>query len=157
MNWRQAMRRFAKDRGGATAMEFTFVMLPMIILVFGIIQFGGILYLKNDMKNAARDAGRRMAADYMCFNGGPVQCGSQTPNYVEDFACNYLGDWTPAFEVTASETDTADGTDMEVTIRTDMGAAAFVDLLGIFQGRTMTATAILRREYEPESPPPPCP
>ena len=39
---------------------------------------------------------------------------------------------------------------MQVTIETDMGAAAIVDLLGIFEGRTMSATAILRREYEPE-------
>ncbi len=68
-------------------MEFTFVMMPMIVLVFGIIQFGGILFLKNDMQNAARDAARRMAAGYMCFDGGAVQCGAQTPNYVEDFAC----------------------------------------------------------------------
>ena len=76
---------------------------------------------------------------------------------MEDFACSYLSDWTPTFDVTVSETDTVDGTDMEVTIRTDMGAAAYVDLFGIFQGRTLSATAILRREYEPESPLPPCP
>ena len=157
MTWRNAVRCFSGDRSGATAMEFTFVMIPMIALVFGIIQFGGILFLKNDMQNAARDAARRMAAGYMCFDGGAVQCGAQTPNYVEDFACSYLSDWTPTFDVTVSETDTVDGTDMEVTIRTDMGAAAYVDLFGIFQGRTLSATAILRREYEPESPLPPCP
>jgi hypothetical protein len=56
-----------------------------------------------------------------------------------------------------SETDSPDGTDMAVTITTDMGAAAFVDLFGLFEGRTMSATAILRREYEPETPLPPCP
>lgn len=155
--WRTAARRFAADQSGATAMEFTFVMLPMIVLVFAIIQFGGILFLKNDMQNAARDASRRMAASYLCFQGGPVQCGAQTPNYVEDFACGYLGDWTPAFAVDVSETDSPDGTDMAVTITTDMGAAAFVDLFGLFEGRTMSATAVLRREYEPETPLPPCP
>lgn len=157
MSWRDAVRRFAKNRSGATAMEFTFVMIPMIILLFGIIQFGGILFLKNDMQNAARDAARRMAAGYMCFDGGAVQCGSHSANYVEDFACSYLSDWTSSFDVTVSETDTVDGTDMEVAITTDMGAAAIVDLFGLFQGRTLGANAILRREYEPESPPPPCP
>ena len=55
MTWRNAVRCFSGDRSGATAMEFTFVMIPMIALVFGIIQFGGILFLKNDMQNAARD------------------------------------------------------------------------------------------------------
>jgi hypothetical protein len=85
----------------------------------------------------------------MCFNGATVQFGAQTPNYVEDFACSYLSDWTSTFEVTVSETDTIDGT--------DMGAATYVHLIGIFQGRTLSANAILRREYEPESQPPPCP
>jgi hypothetical protein len=157
MRWCDTAWRFVKDHSGATAMEFTMVIMPMIILIFGIVQFGGILYLKNDMQNAARDAGRRMAVGYMCFDGSPVQCGGQIPNYVEDFACSYLSDWAPTFEVTVSETDSVDGTDMEVTIRTDMGAAAIVDLFGIFQGRTLSANAVLRREYEPESPPPPCP
>ena len=55
----------------------------------------------------------------------PGPFGGQTPNTVEDFACSYLSDWTPAFEVSVSETDTVDGTDMEGTIRNDMGAAAF--------------------------------
>lgn len=154
--WRD-VRLLAKDRCGASAAEFTIVMLPMVILVFGIIQFGGILFLHNDMQNAARDAGRRMAAGYMCFVGGAVQCGSQPIDYVEDFVCGHLSNWSPAFEVLVRETDTADGTDMEVAVRTDMGAAAIVDLFGLFQGRTLSAEAILRREYEPESPPPPCP
>jgi len=157
MTWHDKVRLFVRDRRGATAMEFTFVMTPMIVLVFGIIQFGGILFLANDMQNAARDAARRMAAGYMCFNGSPVQCGAQNTDYVEDFACRYLSDWTPAFEVTVSETNTNDGTDMEVSIRTDMGAAAYVDLLGLFEGRMLSARAVLRREYEPDSPLPPCP
>lgn len=157
MNWRDAVRRFAESRSGATAMEFTFVMIPMIVLLFGVIQFGGILFLKNDMQNAARDAARRMAAGYMCFDGAPVQCGTQTVNHVEDFACSYLSDWPSTFHIAVSETNTVDGTDMHVAITTDMGAAAIVDLFGIFQGRTLSANTILRREYEPESPLPPCP
>ena len=157
MNWRETVRRFARARKGATSTEFAIVMIPMIILLFGIIQFGGILFLKNDMQNAARDAARRMASGYMCFDGGAVQCGSQTSNHVEDYACSYLSDWQPTFHVTVSETDTADGTDMQVAIETDMGAAAIVDLFGIFQGRTLSAHTILRREYESESPLPPCP
>ncbi len=36
-------------------------------------------------------------------------------------------------------------------------SAAYVDLFGIFEGRVLSATGILRREYEPESPPPPWP
>ena len=156
MKWREAVRRFARDTSGLSAMEFSFVMVPMIIVLFGVIQFGGILFLQNDMHNAARDAARRMASVEICFGGSAVQCGSQTSGSVEDFACNFLSAWTPSFQVTATETNTADGFDMQVTIETDMAAAAIVDLLGIFEGRTMSATAILRREYEAASPPP-CP
>ena len=49
-----------RDEGGATAVEFALVMLPLLYLVFGIIQYGLYFYAAQSGTHAAGDAVRRI-------------------------------------------------------------------------------------------------
>lgn len=51
-------RRFRADERGAALLEFALIATVLLILVFGIIDFGRMLYTKNTLTNAAREGGR---------------------------------------------------------------------------------------------------
>src|SRR3990172_5711360 len=48
------------DKRGQALIEFAIVVLLLFLLVFGIFQFGWLMYIKNTLNNAAR-AGARLA------------------------------------------------------------------------------------------------
>ena len=50
----------AREQGGAAAVEFALVMLPLIYIVFGIIQYGLYFYASQAGTNATSDAVRRL-------------------------------------------------------------------------------------------------
>ncbi len=49
-------RRFFNRRDGTSSVEFVLVLPVLSLFLFGIIQFGSILYLQSNMANAAREA-----------------------------------------------------------------------------------------------------
>ena len=51
----------AKRERGAAAVEFALVVLPLLLLLFGIIEFGRIYFIQLSLTNAARDAVRTVA------------------------------------------------------------------------------------------------
>jgi Flp pilus assembly protein TadG len=55
------LRRDNRDQVGATAVEFAFVMLPLIYLVFGIIQYGLYFYAMQTGTSAVSSAARRLS------------------------------------------------------------------------------------------------
>ena len=57
------MTRFRKrrDEGGAAAVEFALVMIPLLYLVFGLIQYGWYFYAMQSGSSAVADAARRVA------------------------------------------------------------------------------------------------
>lgn len=57
----RASRSFARDESGAALVEFALISIVLLILLFGIIDFGRMLYTKNSLTNAAREGGRYAA------------------------------------------------------------------------------------------------
>lgn len=53
--------RFAKDEDGSPAVEFALVAPILLLMVFGIVQFGFAFFTYNEMMNGAREGARRMA------------------------------------------------------------------------------------------------
>jgi Flp pilus assembly protein TadG len=51
----------AKRERGAAAVEFALVVLPLLLLLFGIIEFGRVYFVQLSLTNAARDAARTVA------------------------------------------------------------------------------------------------
>ena len=49
---------FCQRSNGTAAVEFVIVLPVVVLFLFGIIQFGAVFYLQNNMANAAREAAR---------------------------------------------------------------------------------------------------
>ena len=61
MPLRRYLRATARGERGASAVEFALVVLPLIALVFGIIDFGWVFNQQVSLSNAAREAARHYA------------------------------------------------------------------------------------------------
>ncbi len=128
-----------KTRGqrGAAAVEMALVLPILVGITFGIIQFGSILFLQNNMVSAAREASRKLAV-------GEVNVAE-----AEQAALDYLGNWSMNFTVEANVPDPNDpnDTDVSVEITVPLKEAALVDVLGLFGTSDLKAAVTMRQEF----------
>jgi len=111
------------DKRGAIAVEFALVLPVLITILVGVIEFGNILFTRQMMVYAAREAARSYAV------------GESNVAAAEALALTRLSDLTLTFNVDVVETATAAGADVTVTITVPMADATFVGFLGpIFVG-----------------------
>jgi Flp pilus assembly protein TadG len=54
-------RRWGRDQRGAAAVEFALVLVPLLVIVFGLIQYGLYFYASQSGSAADREAVRRVA------------------------------------------------------------------------------------------------
>ena len=87
--WIKDLRR--RGDSGSAAVEFAIVLPIFLAILFGIIQFGSVLFLHNNMVNAARETARRMSVAELTAANAPA------------FAQNYLAGWNLVFNVNAAE------------------------------------------------------
>lgn len=66
-----ALRRFARARKGATAVEFAIVAIPMLMMVFGVLELGMVLLVSTTLDTAIDFASRDVRT-------GRFQNGAQT-------------------------------------------------------------------------------
>jgi Flp pilus assembly protein TadG len=52
--------RRRRDQGGAAAVEFAFVMIPFLVLVLGLIEYGWYFYVAQNTSGAASTLARKM-------------------------------------------------------------------------------------------------
>lgn len=128
-SWRRDWQR--RGRSGSAAVEFAIVLPIFLTLLFGIIQFGAILFLHNNMVNAAREAVRRMSVAEM------------SPAEAEAYAESYLAGWDLNFTVTANGPPTI--TDVTVQITVPAAEAALVNFPIAWPGN-LVAEATMRPE-----------
>ena len=62
--------RFARARGGATTVEFAFVALPFLTLVFAIVELGLVFFVSVTLENAVIDTGRKIRTGELQTAGG---------------------------------------------------------------------------------------
>ncbi len=139
---------FASSRSGAAATEFVLVLPVFILCLFSIIAFATVLFMENNMINAAREAVREMAVTEAPFSPGTVRCDSEEAailDSAEYVACTYLTFWGTDFLVDASDECPADDK-ATVRITVDASQAALMDIFGFFQGKTLTAEVTMRKE-----------
>ena len=93
----KGLRILWRDRDGAAAVEFAFI-LPILLLLFsGIVQFGSIMFLENHMTNVARETSRRVAV------------GELAQADAEGSVQQALVNWGVNYEVTAATVDMGGG------------------------------------------------
>ena len=134
--WR-GPRGWRRSEDGATAVEFAFVLPVLLMIVAGIIQFGAVFFLQNNMSNAAREAARALAV-------GSISTTTESEDLVEQ----KLIDWGVNFNILTTLPDPADpnDTDYTVVITAPLSEAAIFDYLGVFEGGTLRAAASMRQE-----------
>ncbi len=143
-----AMRRFVRCDRGISAVEFALILPVLMLFLFSIITFASTLYVQVNMENAAREAVRRMAVAEAPAAGVPVACDNvqaTTVGTAEYYACIYLIEWPVSFLVDA---DILCPTLQEVVVTVTVPAeeVALADILGFFDGGTLTAEVVMRRE-----------
>jgi len=57
---RAALAAFARARRGATAVEFAFVSIPFLILLFGILELGAVFMVSTNLEDATDRAARQI-------------------------------------------------------------------------------------------------
>ena len=121
---------------GASAVEFAFTLPILVLMITGIIQFGLVLFLQNNMANVARDASRRLAV------------GEITKAEAETEIQSRLVNWGANFTVTITEPDPADPNDkdIDVNVSVPLAEAAVLDPFGFFQAGTLQADVTMRDE-----------
>ncbi len=143
-----AVRRFARCSEGISSVEFVIILPVLMLFLFGIITFASALYVHVNMENAAREAVRRMAVAEAPAAGVPVSCASAqatTPGTAEYYACTYLVDWPVGFQVEADSLCPG-AQDVIVTVAVPAEQVALADVFGFFDGMTLTAEVVMRRE-----------
>lgn len=74
-------RRLGKDRRGATMIEFTLLMLPFFILLFGVFEVGLVIWGGLELDNATSDAARLVRT-------GQAQSGKFDSNRLKQEVCS---------------------------------------------------------------------
>ncbi len=128
-------RALWRDRDGAAAVEFAFIVPILLLLFSGIVQFGSIMFLENHMTNVARETSRRVAV------------GELAEADAESSAQQALVNWGVTYDVAVVSVDVGGGNqDITVTISLPMAEAALMDVLGVFQSGNLIAAVTMRQE-----------
>ncbi len=127
---RGIVRSCWRSERGVAAIEFAIVMPFVLLVLAGIIQFGFVLFLQSHVADVARDTARRVAVGEFEQAEG-VQ-----------FAQDTLLNWGVTYTVAVTDPDP----DVVVQISLPMSQAALIDLLGVFQSGTLSATVTARGE-----------
>ena len=76
----------ACDRGGASAVEFALVVIPLLVLVFGVIEVGRAMWTREALQQTAIAGARCMGVlNSNCATGGAYSA-SATTTYVQTVA-----------------------------------------------------------------------
>jgi Flp pilus assembly protein TadG len=146
-------RRFGASESGASALEFAIVLPLLLILIFGIITFGWVFYLLNNMETAAREGAqgaRRMAVAEAPFAGSNVTCASQqaqTVGTAEHAVCNSIVALSDSPDVTVNASTLCPAEQVvRVTVSIAGEDVALADFLGLFDNKFVGAKVEMRRE-----------
>jgi Flp pilus assembly protein TadG len=121
-------RGFLRDQRGSPAVEFALIAPVLMLLVFGIVQFGFAFYTYNEMLNGAREGARRLAV------GATMEVARERALDVMVLDRNYLFP-TP--------TPAADEVTMTITLKLSEAMIVSVLLLPDFD---LTASVTMHKE-----------
>jgi Flp pilus assembly protein TadG len=96
------------DRSGASAVEFALVLMPLLMLAFGVIEYGRLLWTKQALQEAAIAGARCMGIlESSCASGGGFS-STGTTSYVQQVASGW-GISVPTADVTLNHNATCGG------------------------------------------------
>ena len=133
-------RKIIGNQAGGAAVEFAIVLFLLLIIVFGIIEFGLIFYNKNVITNASREGAR-----FGIVSRIPRYSADEVAQVVYDYCQGRLypkNGTLPAVTVSAPS-GTGFGSDLEVSISWPYD---FIFLPDYFQGKPLYAKTVMKYE-----------
>ncbi len=125
-----------RDETGVAAVEFAIILPVLVLMLTGIIQFGMLFFVQNQMTNVARETSRRIVV------------GQLTTAAASQYARDSLVFSGANFTVAVTEPDPANPNDKDITvdIRVPISQISLVDIAGLFQSGTLRASVTMRQE-----------
>jgi Flp pilus assembly protein TadG len=129
---KHSLRKFVRNNAGATAIEFAFVVGPLILLVFGAIEFSRLMWAREALQSAAIAGARCMGVrETACAPAGTYSATS-TKTFIRDWALNlYVS--VPAANITLSNAATCSGSSgfsqVSITYNFNSLIAPFLDAI----------------------------
>ena len=146
---------------GASAVEFAIVLPLLLVFVFGIIEFGILLYNKAVITNASREGARAASIYYTDVNNNPIPMPAtgdpSVQKVVTDYCTNHLitfgGSTTPTV-TTTGPTDPPPNEYRSVTVEFGYNFLVLPNILAGFFGGPLLgpiplkAVTQMRTEYQ---------
>lgn len=132
-----------QDEKGVSAVEFALLLPVLVLIIFGIIEFGLILYDQQVITNASREGAR----EGILFNSGNRPNVDQIKTVVSDYTGNFLVTFksgTSVIPEVPTGACTALGNDLTVKVSYPY-SFLILDSFG-FKGPNLTATTTMRCE-----------
>ena len=134
------LRRLLSDEDTAALAEFTLVTPVFMLVALAIVQLGYIMFLENNMHQAAQAAAQQIATGEFVAQGSHVDCADGSIVGAERLVCDGLSQFAGNFTVSATH---AAESDVIVTVSLPMQDAAIVDVLGFLGSGAITTAAVL--------------
>ena len=131
------------DEKGASAVEFALLLPLLVLIIFGIIEFGLILFNQQVITNASREGAR----EGILFNSDNRPTEADIKKVVSDYTKDHLVSFqrgTEAIPEVPTGPCTALGNDLTVTVSYQY-SFLILDNFG-FTGPNLTATTVMRCE-----------
>ncbi len=133
------MRGNGRDRRGAALVEFAILVPVFLVVLFGIVEYGQFLYVKQSVTLAAREACRI------------VVLPGTTKEQAIGRAYNVLSEaGISNFSITFDPdppTSASDGDPITVTVEVDFSQISWLGTPMYLDGVNIRATAVMRREW----------
>lgn len=139
---RRAGRSFLRHVGGATAVEFAIISLPLLLVVFGIIEYGRVMWTREALQEIAIAGARCMGMTQTACGTGGVYSATMSESYVESQGTTWSIPLTSA-NVTLNPTATCGGVSgfSQVTVSYTMNTFVPYLVRALAGGTLLTATA----------------
>jgi Flp pilus assembly protein TadG len=82
----RGLRRFGRDKRGAAALEFAAVLGPLLLLMFGVFEFGRLLWVREALEETAMSGARCMGMSASSCAASGTYNASNTTSYIENTA-----------------------------------------------------------------------
>ena len=142
------MRTYASSRRGQSVVEFAFVLPLLLLLTFGMIEFGFFIYNKQIITNAAREGAR--IGIIATMPRVPVTGDDSIESIVQNYTSTHLVTFgnpnSPVTSVTGYAPDAAFGSNLSVRVQYQYTFIFFPLLLGQSPVSSIDAVAVMRYE-----------
>ena len=141
------MKRKIKNQQGLAAVEFALILIPLVLLIFGTIEFSTVLYDKAVITNASREGAR---AGIVFGGGGASDVASVVSTYCADHLINLGGN--SGVTTTVTEQGAPPNRTLTVRVRYRYNFLVLPNLIAsLTDGLTLEAVTVMRNEDQRES------